>query len=148
MCRMKVTAVSLVVLGALIFGSVVAYAGWGWNAKVDIEGTKVSTSWAVTDDVNGAADYHAEITLAVPSGTDVNIIKTAPTENMNVVDGGSCSDSVISAVVTYVVTSQGGDGSDVSVSVDQIGHGNAHYGDGVGGLGDEISVNVSIPGDC
>ena len=42
MLRLKVTAVSLVVLGALLFGSVVAYAGWGWNAKADIEGTKIS----------------------------------------------------------------------------------------------------------
>ena len=147
MWRMKILVVSVVVLGALLFGAAVAYAGWGWNAKINIEGTKISTSWSV-DDVTGAKGYHAEITVAVPSGTDVNVIKTAPTENVNVVLGGSCSGGDISAVVTYVVTSAGGAGSDVSVSVDQIGHGNAHYGDGTGGLGDEISVNVSISGGC
>ena len=56
MLRMKLTAATLVVLGALLFGSMVAYAGWSWNAKVDIGGTKVSTSWSVTDDTNGACD--------------------------------------------------------------------------------------------
>ena len=147
MWRMKVSVVSVVVLGALLFGAVVAYAGWGWNAKVSIEGTMVSTSWSV-DDVTGAKGYHAEITVAVPSGTDVNVIKTAPTENVVVIDGGSCSDGVVTAVVTYVVTSVGGDGTDVSVSVDRVGHGNEHYGHGTGVLGEPISVNVTVDGEC
>ncbi|PKB71342.1 MAG: hypothetical protein BZY87_05665 [SAR202 cluster bacterium Io17-Chloro-G6] len=147
MWRMKVTAVSVVVLGALLFGAVVAYAGWGWNAKVDIEGTKVSTSWSV-DDVSGAKGYHADIKVAVPSGTDVNVIKTAPTENVDVVEGGSCSDGVVTAVVTYVVSSVGGNGTDVSVSVDRVGHGSEHYGHDSGSLGDSLSVNVSVDGEC
>ena len=128
MLRLKVTAVSLVVLGALLFGSVVAYAGWGWNAKADIEGTKISMSWAVTDDVNGAADYHAEITLTVPASADVDVFKVSPTENVTVVDGGSCSRGMVHAVVSYVVTSEGGDGSAVSVSVNRVGHGKHNYG--------------------
>ncbi len=148
MLRMKLTAVSLVVLGALIFGSVVAYAGWGWNAKADIEGTKISMSWAVTDDTNGAADYHAEITLAVPAGTDANIFKVSPTENATVVEGGSCTDNTVHAVVTYVVTSQGGDGSAVSVSVDQVGKAREHLGDANGVLEQPISVDVHVPGNC
>ena len=44
MWQMKATAVTVLVLGSLMFGAVVAYAGWSWNAKVDIGGTKVSTS--------------------------------------------------------------------------------------------------------
>lgn len=149
MWRMKVTAVSLVVLGALVFGSVVAYAGWGWNAKIDIEGTKISTSWSVTDDKNGAADYHAEITVAVPSGTDVNVIKTAPTENVNLADGGACSGGNLTAVVTYLVTSEGGDGSAVSVSVDRVGGGGTYnYGSATGSVGTPVSMNVVIDGGC
>ena len=85
MWRTKVTAVSLVVLGALLFGPVVAYAGWGWNAKVDIGGTKISTFWALTDDKNGAGDYHAEITLQVPVNVAVDVIKVAPRENLKVI---------------------------------------------------------------
>ena len=147
MWRMKILVVSVVVLGALLFGAAVAYAGWSWNAKINIEGTKISTSWSV-DDVTGAKGYHAKLTVAVPSGTDVNVIKTAPTENVIVVLGGSCSDGAINAVVTYEVTSVGGAGSDVSVSVDQVGHGSTHYGDGAGGIGDKIPVNVRIAGAC
>lgn len=148
MWRMKVTVVTIVMLGTLMFGAVVAYAGWGWNAKVDIDGTKISTSWAV-DDVSGARDYHAEITVGVPSGTDASIIKTAPTENVMLVDGGSCSNGVINAVVTYMITSDGGDGTDVSVSVDRVGGGGKHnYGSGEGTVGSLISVMVEIDGDC
>ena len=147
MWRMKVSVVSVVVLGALLFGAVVAYAGWGWNAKVSIEGTMVSTSWSV-DDVTGAKGYHAEITVAVPSSTDAKIIKMAPTENVKLIDGGSCSDGVVTAVVTYVVTSVGGDGTDVSVSVDRVGRGNEHYGDGTGALEHPISVKVRVAGEC
>ena len=67
---------------------------------------------------------------------------------MAVIDGGSCSDGVVTAVITYVVTSVGGDGTDVSVSVDRVGRGNEHYGHGTGVLGEPISVNVSVAGDC
>jgi len=148
MLRMKVTAVSLVVLGALLFGSVVAYAGWGWNAKANIEGTKISMSWAVTDDTNGAADYHAEITVAVPDGTDIDVFKVSPTETVEVVDGGSCSGGTVHAVVTYVVTSLGGDGSAVSVSVDQVGKAKEHFGHDSGVLGQSLSVEVDVPGNC
>lgn len=147
MWRMKVSVVSVVVLGALLFGAVVAYAGWGWNAKVSIEGTMVSTSWSV-DDVTGAKGYHAEITVAVPSSTDAKIIKMAPTENVKLIDGGSCSDGVVTAVVTYVVTSVGGGGTVVSVSVDRVGRGNEHYGHGTGDLREPISVNVNVAGKC
>ena len=151
MWRMKVTAVSVVVLGALLFGAVVAYAGWGWNAKVDIGGTKVGTSWSVTNDNNGAADYHAEITLTVPSNVDVNVIKLAPRENLTVVRTGEvCVGTDINAVVSYVITSNGdGDGTDVSVSVDRVGGGGKmNYGSSTGSVGEAVSVNVAMSGEC
>ena len=149
MWRMKILAVTVVVLGALMFGAVVAYAGWSWNAKVDIGGTKVSTSWAVTDDVNGAADYSAVITIAVPSGTDVNIIKTVPNEDVSVTLGGSCSNGVMSATVSYLISNDGGgDGSVVSVSVDQVGHGRANYGSGSGTVRSLSTVNGPPVGSC
>ena len=133
MWRMKVTVVTIVVLGALMFGAVVAYAGWGWNAKVNIEGTKLSLSWAVTDDVSGAADYHAVITVKVPSDADVKEVKVAPTETLIWDRTGDCSDGV---VITYEVTGDGG-GSAVAVSVDRVGGGGKmHYGDDTGIVGD------------
>ncbi|NQW24442.1 MAG: hypothetical protein HQ475_13485 [SAR202 cluster bacterium] len=141
MWHMKVLAVSVVVLGALLFGAVVAYAGWGWNAKVDIEGTRISTSWSV-DDVTGAKDYHAEITITVPEGTDTNVVKVAPTEHVTIVDdveGVTCND----ATVTYVVT--GASDGVVSVSVDRVGGGNGerNYGTAAGGIGDTLSVSIA-----
>lgn len=150
MWRMKLLTVSVVVLGALLFGAVVAYAGWSWNAKVDIEGTKIGTSWAVTDDKNGAADYQAVITVTVPSNADVNVVKVAPRETLEVIHSDEvCSGGVINAVVTYLITGDG-DGANVSVSVDRIGGGGKHnYGSATGTVGTLITVdNVAIVGEC
>lgn len=147
MWRMKVTAVSLVVMGALLFGSAIAFAGWGWNAKVDVEGTKISTSWSVPGDTNGAADYTAAITLTVPKNTDVNVIKVAPRETMDVVPTDvECSGDDVNAVVTYHIT--GADGA-VAVSVDRVGGGGKHnYGSADGFVGSDVSVDVLLVGAC
>lgn len=148
MWRMKLTAVSLVVLGALLFGSVVAFAGWGWNAKVDVGGTKISTSWAVTDDTNGAADYTAEITLEVPSNVDVDVVKVAPRESLTPEQNDEVrTDGNISAVVTYIISSNGGDGEDATVSVDRV-DGKYNYGFASGKVGEPIVVPVTIIGEC
>lgn len=149
MWRMKVLAVSMVLLGALLFGSVVVFAGWGWNAKVNIEGTMISTSWSVTDDVNGAADYHADITITVTDGADVNVIKVAPRETLSVVHRTGdlvCNNGVIRALVSYVITGDG-DGTDVSVSVDRV-KGKLNYDSATGKVGSTITVNGPILAEC
>ena len=150
MWRMKVTVVSVAMLSALLFGAAVAYAGWGWNAKVDIGGTKVSMSWTVTDDVNGAADYQAEIMLEVPSNVDVNVVKVAPSENLtwDHNDELQCSDGEIDALISYFVTGDG-NGSNVAVSVDRVGGGGQwNYGSASGPVGTLVSLPVTIAGQC
>lgn len=144
MWRMKLLAITVVVLGALLFGAVVAYAGWTWNAKVDVEGTTISTSWSVAH--GGKAQYHAEIVITVPANAVVEVVEVARSETVTVVHTGEqCSAGVIDAVVTYVVTGEG-HGTDVSVSVNQVGGGN--YGSAQGTLGILISVNAAISGEC
>ena len=145
MWKMKTMAISVVVLGALLFGAVVANAGWGWNAKVDVEGTTISTSWSVAQ--GGKTQYQAAITVAVPAKADVNVVEVADNETVTVVrTRGRCSrNGTIDAVVTYLITGNG-HGDDVSVSVDQAD--GESYGSGTGKVGSPISVNVSIPGDC
>ena len=133
-----------------MFGSVVVFAGWGWNAKVNIEGTMISTSWSVTDDVNGAADYHADITITVTNDADVNVIKVAPRETLVVHRTGDlvCSNGVIRALVTYEITGDGdSDGTKVSVSVDRV-KGKLNYGSATGTVGDVITVNGPILAEC
>ena len=49
----------------MISGS--AFAGWGWNAKTNIGGVKVSTRWSVTGDKYGASRYRTKIVLTVPA---------------------------------------------------------------------------------
>lgn len=146
MWRMKTLAVSVVVLGALLFGAVVANAGWGWNAKVDIEGNTISTSWSVAK--GGKAQYQAAITIAVPVSAAVKVVEVADSETVEVVrTHGRCSDGTIDVVVTYLITGTG-HGDDASVSVDQPGRGGENYGSETGKVGSPISVNFSIPGDC
>lgn len=146
MWRMKTLAVSVVVLGALLFGAVVVNAGWGWNAKADIEGTTISTAWSVAN--GGKAHYQADITITVPANASVNVVEVASSETVTVVHTRRrCSAGVIDAVVTYVITG-GNNGSDVSVSVDQVGGANENYGSAEGTLGIPISVNAAIAGEC
>ena len=147
MWRMKLLAITVVVLGALLFGAVVAYAGWTWNAKVDVEGTKISTSWSVAK--GGKARYQAAITVAVPAKAVVDVVEVARSETVEVVHTGDleCSDGVVNAVVSYVITGNG-HGDDVSVSVNQVGGDNENYGSATGKTGESISVAVAIPGTC
>ena len=147
MWRMKVTVVTVVVLGALLFGAAVAYAGWGWNAKVNIEGTMVSTSWSV--DGAKATDYKATIMLEVPADADVTIIKVAHRrEFLNVMVDNSlvCSDGLVNARATYVVNGEG-DGTGVSVSIDRVS-GKHNYVSGTGDIGEPIVLEFAVPGDC
>ena len=144
MWRMKILVVSVVVLGALLFGAVVAYAGWTWNAKVDVEGTTISTAWSVAN--GGKARYHAEIVITVPANAVVDVVEVARSETVTVkYTEEPCSEGVIDALVSYLVTGKG-HGTDVSVSVDQVGGGN--YGSAQGTLGIPISVNAAISGEC
>ena len=146
MSTRKPLAIAVVVLGARHCGAGVATAGWGWNAKVDVEGTTISTSWSVAQ--GGKAQYDAAITIAAPAKADVNIIEVAGNETVTVVrTRGRCSNGTIDAVVTYLITGNG-HGDDVSVSVDQVGGDGESFGSGTGKVGSPISVNVSIPGDC
>ena len=146
MWRMKALAISVVVLGALLFGAVVAYAGWSWNAKADIEGTTISTAWSV--EFGGKAQYDAAITIEVPANASVDVVEVAPNETVNVVHTDQlCSDGVIDAVVSWVITGDGR-GDDVSVAVNGVGGEAQSYGSASGKLGSTLSVNASIPGTC
>lgn len=146
MWRIKTLTISVVVLGALLFGAVVVNAGWGWNAKVDVEGTTISTSWSVSK--GGKAQYQADITISVPSNASVNIVEAASSETVTVVHTGElCSAGVIDAVVTYLITGSG-NGTAVSVSVDQAGRSGENYGSASGTVGTAVSVTASIAGEC
>ena len=145
MWRMKTLAVSVVVLGALLFGAVAVSAGWGWNAKVDIEGTTIGTAWSVSN--GGKAHYQAAITITVPANATVEVQAVASSETVTVVHTSEqCSAGVINADITYLITG-GNNGTDVSVSVNQIGGGN-NYGTASGVVGTPISVSAAIPGEC
>ena len=123
-----------------------ANASWSWNAKVDVEGKIISTYWSVAN--GGKAQYRAAITIAVPANASVDVIEVASNETVTVVHTNQrCSKGAIDAVVTFVITGDG-NGSGVSVSVDQVGGDNENYGSARGTTGSAISLNVAISGTC
>ena len=129
-----------------IFGAVVANAGWSWNAKADVEGTTISTYWSVAN--GGKAQYRAAITIAVPANASVDVIEVASNEIVTVVHTNQrCSKGAIDEVVTFVITGDG-NGSGVSVPVDQVGGDTENYGSDRGTTGSAISVNAAISGTC
>ena len=123
-----------------------ANASWSWNAKVDVEGKIISTYWSVAN--GGKAQYRAAITIAVPANASVEVIEFAYNETVTVVHTNQrCSKAAVDAVVTFVITGDG-NGSGVSVSVDQVGGDNENYGSARGTTGSAISLNVAISGTC
>ena len=151
MWRMKVFAVTVVVLGALMFGAMVAYAGWGWNAKVNIEGTMVSTSWTV-DGANGSTDHKALIELYVPENADVTVVKVGHKRevfNLHHVVGLACNEGGDegSVDVTAVFTVTGSGNGEVSVSADRV-RGNMNYAAETGALREPITLKFNVPGNC
>ena len=119
-----------------------ANASWNWNAKVDVEGKIISTYWSVAN--GGKAQYRAAITIAVPANASVDVIEFASHETVVVVHTNQrCSKGAIDAVVTFVITGDG-NGSGVSVSVDQVGGDNENYGSARGTTRSPISVNAAI----
>lgn len=146
MWRLKTLTISVVVLGALLFGAVVVNAGWGWNAKADVEGTTISTAWSVSN--GGKAQYQADITITVPANAVVDVVEVSSNETVTVVHTRQrCSRGVIDAVVTYLITGSG-NGTAVSVSVDQVGRSGENYGSASGTVGTAVSVTAAIAGEC
>ena len=152
MLRLKVTAVSLVVLGALLFGSVVAYAGWGWNAKIDVGGTTVRTAWTTQHNHSGStSDISAKITVVVPIGANVAVLESAPNETILLESSAalSCTENGIETIVKYEVSHSGDakvkDRVRVVVSTPED-HQRLAAAKGV--WGETISVNVVIAGNC
>ena len=120
----------------------VSNAGWSWNAKADVEATTISTS------ADGKAKYKAVITVAVPANASVEVIEFASNETVIVVHTNQrCSKRAVDAAVTFVITGDG-NGSGVSVSVDQVSDDNENYGSASGTTGSAILVNVAISGTC
>ncbi len=153
MWRMKVSVVSVVVLGALLFGAVVAYAGWGWNAKVDVGGTTIRTAWTTQHNHSGSSDSSAKITVVVPieAKGSVSVVEFAGNESVDVMysDALQCTENGIQTTVKYLV-SHSGDGTvkdRVRVVVSSMEN-QQRLASASGVLGETISVNVEIDGEC
>ena len=137
-----------VAVGILVFGAVLAYGHWWWNAQIDVEGADVRTVWHVTDDPEGANNYTADITVTLPEDAVAQIIEVASNETVTLVtdDDLKCRASTIDSQVTYVVTAgPGATGIQAGVWVTADG---VELGRKTGGLGVAIKLDVDIPGTC
>jgi len=149
MWRTKALAISVVVLGALLFGAVSVFAGWGWNSKVNVGGGLISTAWYV----EGDNEYFAEIAVTVPDDAVIFIEEMAP--DAEKVDlrhdlGLRCIGGIVETTVSYLVEPTDdftAAGEAVSVTVTDEGTGIV-LGTGSGVLGETITVGVEVPGRC
>jgi hypothetical protein len=141
---------------ALLFGAAVVHAGWEWNAHVNVENAKLGLGWGVIDDVNGAKDYSALITVTLPEGASASVVKVAPNETvvLNSGAGLTCGPDGIEAIVAYKVSPlNGATGTQVAVTVATVaGQKPAATGDvlgaGTGQVGEDINVRILVPGSC
>jgi hypothetical protein len=133
-----------------------------WNAHVKVKNETVKNEtvglgWGVTEDVQAHRKfYETVITLTLPEGADATVTKTAPHETVVLNRSASltCGPNGIKAKVTYRVSPlPGATGSEVRVNV-AIGAGQKPpptggvLAQGTGQVGQDISVDVVIPGSC
>lgn len=148
MWRFRSTVALGVLAASLIFGVVAVYAGWQWNAQLDVEGTEVRTAWTVVDDPKGEYNYFTKIKFKHPKEAEVEVLKQAKTEKVVLKPTGSleCGRHGIEAKVIYKVKAlDGAVGSEVLVTVTA---GDRVLGQETGAVGKRIKVNVTVPGSC
>jgi hypothetical protein len=128
-----------------------------WNAHVNVEDAKVGLGWGITDDVTGGlTGYAAVITLTLPERADASVSKKAPNETVVLNRSASltCDPNGIEATVTYRVSPlTGATGNQVAVKVATVAGQKPPatgdiLGEGMGQVGQDISVHVVIPGSC
>ncbi|MBI4282543.1 MAG: hypothetical protein HY672_03535 [Chloroflexi bacterium] len=145
MGRIRSLTVLGVLAGMLLFGAVAVQAGWYWNARVDVEGTTVRTIWSVVGDNDGSSSYTAAIGILLPEGAQATLLSKADQETVTIGTDPSleCASEEVEGVVTYNVTPLAGAvGRMVRVTVKADG---VSVGQGIGELGEDIRVDVSIP---
>ena len=69
----KHVLVGIIAFGALFISAAVAFAGWEWNARFDVQGVDTRVRWTVVDGAN-ANDYKAQIVLYVPQGVEAKLV--------------------------------------------------------------------------
>ena len=128
-----------------------------WNAHVNVGGFPLGLGWGVTDDVAARrTSYATVITITLPDRADASVIKEAPNETVVLNRSASltCGPNGIEAIVTYRVSPlPGAKGHEVQVNVARVaGQKPPATGDvlvqGTGQVGQNISVDVVIPGTC
>ncbi len=138
-------------MGELVSG--LAFAGWGWNAKINIGGVKVSTRWSVTNDEHGASRYRTKIVLTIPAKVDASIYELSPEmETVEIARDDALMDrghNLEARVEFTVAPNHLADGRHVEVAVVRL-DGDDHQGEqvlasGSGPVGTEISLAVVIP---
>ena len=151
MWRFRLLVMTVVVLGVLLFGAVVAHAGWSWNSQINVEGVEVRTEWTVVDDQTGqsydseSASFHTTITATFPTNAVVEVLATADTESVEVQRDGNlqCKADGVEAEFVYNVSS--GVGVNTNKMVATIYAGGQYLDEVTGHLDENLKFQVMIP---
>ena len=97
-----------------------AFAGWFWNAHLDVDGSVVRLVWSVDDELNPDT-YRANLTLEHPKGIDASVVSTlTDQETVHVRQSPrlQVTEAGIEVIATFkVVALNGSDPGEVTASV-------------------------------
>ena len=151
MWKFKSLAVTVVLLGVLVFGAVVAQAGWHWNSAIDVEGVEIRTQWKVVDDQGHETlagedfSFFAEIEADFPAAANATIVEQATTESVLISYDRDfqCKEDGFEAEFFYKVTASGPvAGNKVIATIKVNGEPQSEV---TGHLGERLELQLFIP---
>ena len=161
MWRFRFMVILVVLTAGVMYGTTVAqgawywnawyWNAWYWNANGSSQGVDFRTAWTVVDSATGESidgdelNYHTDIRITVPEGSDFTLVEQAETESVSVRtdDDLECTDDGIEVEVSYRVKPlRGAMGDEVNVWVTADGD---LLGEKAGRLRKKIKLEVFIP---
>ena len=141
MWKFRALVAGIVVVGTLVFGSLVAHGSWWWNTAIEAEGVgEFRVVQTVLDGSLGAESYRSRVLVRLPKDTDAELVDVAPNETVLVKENRrlECLEDAVQVTVMAKVDVKGRrnvDGAGTTWQLELIDDDGNVVADGTGPVG-------------